>query len=71
MTKNLAIYQNENGAIELKTDSNAETIWANLNEISALFNVDKSGISRHIKNIYQENELDKNPTVAFFAIVQK
>ncbi|SMN00053.1 Putative DNA-binding protein in cluster with Type I restriction-modification system [uncultured Candidatus Thioglobus sp.] len=71
MTKKLAIYQAKSGAIELKTDGDNETIWANLNEISLLFDVDKSGVSRHIKNIYKEVELDKNSTVAFFATVQK
>lgn len=68
---NSIIFQTNNGSLELKTDSDIETIWANLDQISQLFNRDKSVISRHIKNIFKEEELDKNSTVAFFATVQK
>ena len=68
---NSIIFQTNNGFLELKTDSDIETIWANLDQISQLFNRDKSVISRHIKNIFKEEELDKNSTVAFFATVQK
>lgn len=71
MTKKLAVYQAKNGAIELKIDSDKNTIWANLNDITALFDTDKSGISRHIKNIFNDNELSKKSTVAFFATAQK
>ena len=66
-----SIYQAENGALELKTDTKNETIWANLNQIAQLFQRDKSVISRHIKNIFEEQELPKDSTVAFFATVQK
>jgi len=65
------IYQAPNGAIEFKGDYNKETIWASLDQISKVFNRDKSVISRHIKNIYKEKELEKKSTVAFFATVQK
>jgi len=68
---NIEIYQSENGAIEFKGDLSRETIWANLDQIAKLFNRDKSGISRHIKNIFNSGELDKNSTVAIFATVQK
>ncbi|MDF1877942.1 virulence protein RhuM/Fic/DOC family protein [Sulfurimonas sp. SAG-AH-194-L11] len=65
------IFQAENGAIELKGDSSHETIWANLEQIAQLFKRDKSGISRHIKNIYKSTELEEKATVAIFATVQK
>jgi hypothetical protein len=64
------IYQKENGAVELRGDIKHETIWANLNQIAKLFDTDKSGISRHINNIFKSGELDKNQTVAKFATVQ-
>jgi prophage maintenance system killer protein len=44
-----------------------DTVWLSLNELTALFGVDKSGISRHIKNIFRTEELDRNSVVAFFA----
>uniref|UniRef100_Q3AQK0 Death-on-curing protein n=1 Tax=Chlorobium chlorochromatii (strain CaD3) TaxID=340177 RepID=Q3AQK0_CHLCH len=70
-TNQLAVYQAENGALELRADSALDTIWASLDQIAELFGRDKSVISRHIKNIYLESELEKTATVAFFATVQK
>jgi hypothetical protein len=66
MNKKPAIYQAENGAIELKIDSNQETIWANLKDITELFDTDKSGISRHIKNIFKDCELDRKFNCCIF-----
>ncbi len=64
---NSIIFQASNGALELRTDSDIETIWASLDQISHLFNRDKSVISRHIKNIFKEEELEREVVVAFFA----
>lgn len=65
------IYQAKNGAIELKGDLTQDTIWANLDQISSVFGRDKSVISRHIKNIYKDEELKKDSVVAFFATTAK
>jgi death-on-curing family protein len=70
MTKNLTIYQAKNGAIELKTDSKTETIWANQKDLSTIFDIERSVITKHIKNIFKDGEVDKNSTCAFFAQVQ-
>ena len=70
MQNNIEIYQAPNGAIEFKGDLQKETIWANLNQIAKLFNRDKSVISRHIKNIFNSDELEHNSTVAKIATVQ-
>lgn len=67
-TKNeLAIYQTESGGLELSIDNKKDTIWANLNQISKLFDKDKSVISRHIKNVFETKELQEGSVVAFFA----
>lgn len=71
MPKELIIYQNKSGEIEFKGDFQKETLWASLQQIADLFEIDKSGISRHIKNIYKTQELQKKSTVAIFATVQK
>jgi prophage maintenance system killer protein len=71
MEDNIVIYQNKSGALELKGDFEHDTLWANLQQIANLFELDKSGISRHIDNIYQTGELNKSSTVAVFATVQK
>jgi len=67
----IVIYQAKSGAIELRGDFGEETIWANLNEIAQIFDTDNSGISRHIKNIFESGELSKKATVAKNATVQK
>lgn len=64
------VYQAKNGAIELRGDLGKETLWATLDQIAEVFGRDKSVISRHIKNIYQEHELDQRATVAKNATVQ-
>lgn len=71
MKTDIIIYQNKTGEIEFKGDFKNETIWASLQNIADLFDTDKSGISRHISNIYESNELDKKSTVAKIATVQK
>ncbi|MDP1574648.1 MAG: virulence protein RhuM/Fic/DOC family protein [Coxiellaceae bacterium] len=71
LASSTVIYQSKNGALELQADTQRDTIWANLMQISALFATDKSGISRHIRNIYTSKELPKKGTVANFATVQK
>jgi len=62
--KNLIIYQAKNGAIELKGDFERENIWATLDQIASVFERDKSVISRHLKNIFSEGELQRNSVVA-------
>jgi hypothetical protein len=46
-----------------------ETIWATQKSIAELFGVNKSSISRHLKNIYESGELTEDATVAKFATV--
>lgn len=64
---NIVIYQASNGSLELKGDFDKETVWASLDQIASVFGRDKSVISRHIKNIFKEGELEENSVVAFFA----
>lgn len=59
----------ENQKVKLEVNVKDETVWLSLEQMSKLFDRDKSVISRHIKNTLQE-ELDSS-TVANFAIVQK
>lgn len=64
------IYVTEDGTVKLEVTMESETVWLNLNQLCKLFQRDKSVISRHIKNIYTEGELEESSTVAFFATVQ-
>jgi len=67
----IKIYQAEDGKTKIDVKLKNDTVWLSLNQLSELFQRDKSVISRHIKNIFNEKELDKKSTVAKFAIVQK
>lgn len=58
------IYQAENGALVLHTYAQQDTIWASLDQMAQLFARDKSVISRHIKNIFKDEELVKDAVVA-------
>ena len=66
----IIIYQTENGNTKIDVRMKDETVWLTLDQMSALFQRDKSTISRHIKNIYNEGELVRASTVAKFATVQ-
>ncbi len=67
----IVIYQTKGGETALEVKLEQETVWLSLNQMADLFERDKSVISRHIHNIYQEGELGLAPTVAKFATVQK
>ena len=62
--ENSVIYQAKNGAFQLHVDADKDTIWANADQIASLFGRDKSVISKHIKNIFEEKELAKKSVVA-------
>ncbi|HON02089.1 MAG TPA: RhuM family protein [Paludibacteraceae bacterium] len=59
----IILYQSDN-AVQLEVMLENETVWLTLNQMSILFERDKSVISRHISNIFKEQELDKNSVVA-------
>ena len=63
----LLIYESKEGNIKLDVNLENETVWLSLEQIARLFGRDKSVISRHIKNIFAEEELDKDEVVANFA----
>ena len=65
----IILYQPDS-SIRLEVRMEEETVWLNLNQMKDLFGRDKSVISRHIRNIYSEGELQREATVAIFATVQ-
>jgi hypothetical protein len=66
----IEIYTSPDGNTQIDVQFEGETFWLSLNQISVLFGKDKSVISRHLRNIYAEGELDRNSTVAKNATVQ-
>ena len=71
MSSEIIIYQAEDGLTKIETTFDGDTVWLSLEQMAELFQRDKSTISRHIKNIYDERELVRESTVAKFATVQK
>lgn len=67
----IELYKSSNGESQIEVRFENETVWLSLNQIAELFGRDKSVISRHLRNIYKEEELNFNSTVAKNATVQK
>ncbi len=64
------LYQTSDGQTRLEVRLENETVWLSINQLAELFQRDKSVISRHIKNVFDEGELAPEATVAKFATVQ-
>ncbi|MBU0649248.1 virulence RhuM family protein [Patescibacteria group bacterium] len=63
----IIIYKTPQNEVELKVKLDRETVWLSLGQMAFLFNRDKSVISRHIRNVFDEKELNRDPVVAKFA----
>ena len=61
--KDLVVYQAKSGAIELRADVAHETIWATQAQITKLFGVDRTVITRHIRNVIRDGEIDEKSNV--------
>ena len=66
----IILYQTEDGRTRVEVQFKGETAWLSLNQMAELFQRDKSVISKHIKNAFDEGELRPAATVAKFATVQ-
>ena len=63
----ILMYQTEDGLTKIDVELHEETVWLSLDQMAELFQRDKSTVSRHIKNVFAENELNRNSVVANFA----
>lgn len=70
LSNEIIIFDEENLSLEVHISPEEDTVWLTLNQIAQLFDKNKSTISRHINNIFNEEELDPNSTVAKNATVQ-
>ena len=66
----IVIYQTDDGLTKINVNMKDETVWLSLEQMAELFQRDKSTISRHIKNVFEDGELVRESTVAKFATVQ-
>lgn len=67
----IILYQTADGTSNIEVTLANDTVWLTTDQMAELFQRNKSTISRHIKNVFEEGELDAEATVAFFATVQK
>ncbi len=63
----IEIYQADDGQTEIQVRLEKDTIWLSQAQMVELFGVDKSGISRHLRNIFKTGELVRDSVVAKFA----
>lgn len=59
----IIIYNASDGSSKIEVNLKGDTIWLNQNQLSELFNKDRSVITKHINNIFKENELPKKSNV--------
>ena len=70
-TTEFLLYKSPNGDIKVDVWLQDETIWLPQKKIAELFDVNVPAISKHLKNIFDNGELDKKATVSNMEIVQK
>ena len=68
---NIVIYQTDDGTTKIDVKLEDETVWLSQQQMADLYDTTKQNISLHIKNIFDEEELDVNSTVKEFLTVQK
>ena len=63
----MIIYTTEDGLTKVETTFDGDTVWLSIDQMAELFQRDKSTISRHIKNVFTEGELQRESVVEKFA----
>ena len=65
MKNEIILFENQN--VKLEVNMKDETVWLSLDQMAKLFGRDRTVITRHINNVFKDNELDKNEVCAKFA----
>jgi hypothetical protein len=66
----IIIYQAEDGETSIDVRLEGETVWLTQSQLVELYQSSKANVSEHMKNIYDEGELDRKSTVRKFRTVQ-
>ena len=61
----------ENQGVKLEVNLKDETVWLTQKQMSELFDRDRRTITRHIQNIYKDEELNENEVCSFLSILPK
>ena len=63
----MIIYTTGDGLTKVETTFDGDTVWLSIDQMAELFQRNNSTISRHIKNVFEDGELNPDSVVAFFA----
>lgn len=67
----IIIYQDENGITKVNVRFSNEDVWLTQNQLAEIYDTTQENISMHIKNIYEDKELDENRTYKKFLLVRQ
>ena len=67
---NIVFYTDEKDDINVEVILQNENVWLNIDSLTKLFKIDRTGVTRHINNIYKVEELEESSTCAKIAQVQ-
>ncbi|HMK04145.1 MAG TPA: virulence RhuM family protein [Ferruginibacter sp.] len=71
MNNEIIIYQSPDGNIKIDVRLEEETVWLSIEQMAMLFGKGRSTIAEHVANVYEEGELEQNPTCRKFRQVRK
>lgn len=66
----MVIYENADQVVEVRLDADKETVWLTQDQMTSIFDVQKAAVSKHLKNIYQDGELEREATVSILETVR-
>lgn len=66
MNNDIVIFKNGELELEVSVSENRENVWLTQKQIASLFNKDRRTITRHIQNIYKDDELDQESVCSYF-----
>lgn len=67
----IIIYQDEDGVTKVNVRFSNEDVWLTQNQLAEIYDTTQENISMHIKNIYEDKELDENRTYKKFLLVRQ
>src|ERR1035437_2156950 len=67
----IIIYKTEDGRTKIEVAVEGETVWLSQKQMAELFDKDISTIGEHVQNVFEDGELEQDPTTRKFRIVQK
>jgi len=71
MNKEIIIYQEEGREVEVRLDTTRDTVWLTQAQMAELFGKDVRTVNEHIRNLFEEGELEREPTIRKFRIVRQ